>query len=383
MKKFLCLFLALTLCFALVACGEDQPATDPAPSSGSDGTVTASQTETTDPALPSDTDTDPGEDTDTEPQVTSSEEEKPLLPEGHLVALTDQKNNIVVVVNLDADDPTADSSIVWKWHPFGKNDVDYDIRCNYRMDDAKIRVCDAWGGAVVGVTSSSGLIALMEYPSGKCLFNADASGYGPHSIEILPNGLIAVACSGNGTESKSEIRLYSALNKLDGFYIEDPINSAHGVSWDPKNNVLWALGGNEIRAYEIGGTREKPTLTVKADMGMALPGGGHDLSPVYGDTDRLWITYSGGVAQFVKSEKRLDTEYPGAALLNVKNSKSLNSFADGTVVGTVADANNKTANHDTDVLRVWKPGDEAVTELKFAKPVRDFYKARVFCVEYQ
>ena len=299
---------------------------------------------------------------------------------GNLAALTDQRNDEIVVLDLDAKDLNDPSAAVWSWNAFRAGDVDYPNRSNHRPDDAKLRRCEAWGGDVVGITSSSGLIALVSYPSGVCLFNDDAAGFGPHSIEILPNGLIAAACSGNGNAEKSQLRLYPALSKRDSAFVFDPFPGAHGVLWDPEKEVLWALGDRELRAYAVAGTREAPRLIRRPDLGTAIPGGGHDLSPVIGDCDRLWITYGQGVGQYVKSENAVLHAYAGSDVIDVRGCKSINSFPDGTVVWTVEDPKNKTAGHDTNVLNLLSPAQEVrQTEI----PSRDFYKARAFVPDYQ
>ena len=324
-------------------------------------------------------------------RTTSSEQntEERVMQQHKLVALTDQKNDEIVVIDMDAEDITSDSAVVWSWRADKLGDVDYANRSRSRLDDVKLRYCEAWGGFVVGVTSSGGLIALVSYPSGRCLFNADAAGYGPHSIEILPDGSVVVACSGNANAENGQIRIYPALSKTGAAYVADSLESAHGVCWDPENEVLWALGASEIRAYDVGGTREKPTLTVLQGMGMQLgASGGHDLSPVYGNTDRLWITYSKGVVQYSKEENKLYSGYAGYDTISTGSVKSVNSFLDGTVVWTVADKNNGTATHDTNVLNVFtyekgSSGKWLVRKNNFTFPSRDFYKARAFVSDYQ
>lgn len=305
-----------------------------------------------------------------------------------LMAITDQKNDEIIVVDLNKADITASSAIVWQWSPKQKGDVDYANRSGSRLDDAKLRNCDVWGGAVVGVTSSSGLVALISYPSGDCLFNADASGYGPHSIEILPNGLIAVACSGNSNSDRGEIRIYRASSKTDPHYVSIPLKSAHGVVWDPQNECLWGLGQSELNAYEVGGVRADPSITQLSGIGVGVPPGGHDLSAVYGNPDRLWITTATTVLQYSKADNKLYYDYEFRAKIDKGSVKSINSFSDGTVVFAIADPNNKTANHNTNVVRrIDRAIDVDGSEILYYNEVvfenRDFYKVRIFDVAYQ
>lgn len=305
-----------------------------------------------------------------------------------LMAITDQKNDEIIVVNLDADDITSSSAVVWRWSIRTKGDVTHADLCRSRLDDVRLRDSEAWGGPVVGLTSSSGMVALVKYPSGECLFSADMAGYGPHSIEILPNGVIAVAGSGNGNEKKAVVRLYSATHKNDTNYVELPLVSAHGILWDPEEEVLWALGNTVLNAYDVGGSRQKPTLTLLKKAQVTFSGG-HDLSPVYGNSDLLWITYGNGVGQYSKSQDRFLSSYEGKAAISLKAVKSINTYADGVTVMSIADPNNATANHDTDKVRIFRYVRNAsgVWQYRFNdvsfNGKRDFYKVRAFVADYQ
>lgn len=443
MKRIFSLTLSVVLLFSLGACAVKNPSagTDPSKtdaassvSSGSqsgNGSFSGSGVQTTDhtdgtassgqslsgsvsdlssedvPFGPSDSgdggdapeDTPPAEDVPETPSTPSTPsspsqtpESTPFVPptpiSGKLMAITDQKNDQIIVVNLDASDITAKSAIVWTWSTKTKGDVPHANLCNSRLDDVKLRNCSAWGGMVVGLTSSSGMVALVAYPSGTCLFSANMKGYGPHSIEILPNGLIAVAGSGNGNNDKAVIRIYRASSKTDTHYVELPLESAHGVCYDPQTDLLWGLGGSALIAYKVGGTRNNPTLSVAKDTGIRFSGG-HDLSPVYGNPDRFWVTYSGKVAQYVKSQNTFVFDYPGAAAINQKSVKSVNTYADGVTVMTIADPNNATASHNTDKVRMFRyvQNNTGAWLYKYVdisfEGARDFYKVRAFVPDYQ
>ncbi|CAG7617169.1 DUF6528 family protein [Paenibacillus allorhizosphaerae] len=84
--------------------------------------------------------------------------------------------------------------------------------------------------------------------------------------------------------------------------------SAHGVQWDPKNQLLWAPGYEYLVSLEVGGTDDNPTLCEKVKV--ALPtAGGRDLQPVYGDTDRLWVTTNKTVYQYIKFTNTFDIHF--------------------------------------------------------------------------
>ena len=393
MKRIVSVLCVLMLLFSFAACsdGDSSVGTDTASFasvgnstevSSSGGSVLSSDRSDAATDVPS-----------TDKPSTEPSNEPPAPIAGKLMAITDQKNNEVIVVNLDAEDLTADSAVVWKWSVNTVGDVPSANLCNNRLDDVKLRDCAAWGGTVVGMTSSSGMVAVVKYPSGECLFSADMRGYGPHSIEILPNGLIAVAGSGNGKDEKAVIRIYRATSKTDGRYVELPLESAHGVVYDPTLDVLWGLGGKTLNAYKVGGSREEPTLTLFQETGLSFSGG-HDLSPVYEDPDLLWISVSNKVYQYSKSKNKLSEKYQGSNAISQKGVKSINSYSDRVVVMTVADAKNGTAAHNTDKVRIFRYTQTA-TGISLYKYVdiafdgsngtvaRDFYKVRAFVANYQ
>jgi len=398
-KRILAFLFAAVLSFSLAACAAE-PAGNPSDEVSGSEAFTGSAVTDSD-AVTDSTNTDT---TDPESSETSSESEKLPLPEpstppaeeertfvneiSGLVAITDQKNGKIVVLDLSKENPAAASSVVWQWKA-SKSDMNF--TGGSHLDDVKLREVygGLFNGTVVGVTTSGGLVAVVEYPSGKCLFNANASGWGPHDIEILPNGLVAVALSGNGNASKSSIRIYRASSKYDTEYVELSINSGHGILWDPQWNVLWGLGGTELNAYEVGGSPStKPTLTKKSGMGASKFSGGHCLAPVYGNTDRLWISTGTSVLQFSKSENKIYYDYPEKLAVSVASVKGVGSFANGCVVSCVADKNNATASHNSNVLRlayyrVWSDGTRELKTKKITFPDRDFYKVRVFDANYQ
>ena len=353
MKRFFLMFLVLFLCIGCCACDKHTQ-----PLEGSDGTDSFSDAE---------------------------ESGRPVVEEKY-VALVDQLNNSIAVLDLNAADPTSDDAVIWEWTPtaeLGFTKIKY---VKNRLDEAKLRYSEAWGSYVVATCSSSGFLALVEYPSGRCLWNQEAPGYGPHSMEVLPDGNVAVACSGNGKSVNSVVRVYAARQgKESNVYAEVPLVSAHGVLWDPEYEVLWALGNAKIIALTVTGTLSSPQLTEVSNLSRPLPSnGGHDLSPVYGNPDRLWIS-SNKVWQFSKSEGKFYSDYEGASAISVGAVKSIGSFADGTVVQAIA--TNVYAAHDTDTLIVFGYTDTTVNA-KFRRysyrfPERAFYKARIFCADYQ
>ncbi len=300
-----------------------------------------------------------------------------------LVALCDQKNASLVMVDLGAADPTSKDAIVWTWQPTAA--LGYTVSKAYgnRIDEAILRYSELYGTYVVCITSSSGYMCVAEYPSGKCLWEATASGYGPHSIDYLPNGNVAVVCSGNTDYKKGCVRLYTAsLGKNSIRNASKTVYGAHGVLWDDDYQVLWVLGDNTLCAFRIGGTAKDPTLTEVTSLcthsGIS---GGHSLSVMASDPDTLWITGS-GVWTFKKSSGTLTTSVPGESVITASAVKSHDSYEDGTIIQAVA--TNVYAAHDTDTLRVYRTSDGGKTYVRtdYVFSDRAFYKARRVTAPY-
>lgn len=307
-----------------------------------------------------------------------------------LMAITDQRNGQIAVVDLSDPDITSISALKWFWSPTMYGDVTVNSTGKH-LDDVVVREVHAglFNGTVVGITNSGGFVAVVEYPSGKCLFNVSIPGYGPHDIEILPNGLVVVACSGNGNEANACLRVYRARSKTDTTCATVSLSSAHGVLWDPERQWVWALGNASLNAYTVSGSPSS-TPKISAVNGVGATGftGGHCLSPVYGNPDRLWISVGSKVYQVDKNTGKLYTDYVGAERINTSAVKSINSFANGTTVWTRADSKNATATHNTDVVNIlyyniYASGKRARVYLDVKFPDRDFYKVRIFTTAYQ
>ena len=298
--------------------------------------------------------------------------------EGKLpVALCDQQNAQAVIIDLAAADPASSSAILWTWAPTSANGF---TAKNYkqRIDECKLRYSEVLEKYVVCVTSSSGFMGLAEYPSGKKIWEDDAPGYGPHSIDYLPNGTIAVVLSGNGRDGNQEIRIYACDEggKPTQNYVREELLSAHGVAWDNEWGVLWALGDTELIAYEIGGTAQEPTLTRIAGMGSVVKSCGHDLSVSPVDPGKLLLS-SNTVYVFDKFKNSLTSTFDGSNLICSGAVKCIAQHTDGSILRTVAA--NVYASHDTDTINVFRlndSGEWVKTDYKFTN--RAFYKARPF-----
>lgn len=301
----------------------------------------------------------------------------PLLEGKRAVALTDQKNAEVAVIDLDATDPKAKEAVLWQWSPTASLGFNTD-GFGTSVDEAKLRYDEASGRFLLCVTSSAGFMGVASFPDGECVWNATEK-IGPHSIELLPGGNVAVASSGNGNDDVAGIRVYAASQgKNNRTYAEALLPGAHGVLWDDTLGVLWGLGHNEVCAYRIGGTAAYPTITEVESLRIGLPcKSGHDLQADPTQPAVMWVA----AAKLLRVDKTTGQCTEMKAPLYVSGTKSIGNFPDGTVVRSAATKVYK--DHDTDTLVIFTPKESGGWETKkIAFPSRAFYKARIISPAY-
>ncbi|MBE6778869.1 MAG: hypothetical protein E7541_05730 [Ruminococcaceae bacterium] len=190
------------------------------------------------------------------------------------IALCDQLGRRVTV-----HDTRDWSTPVWEWScedPLFRN-----------VAGVKLRRHPVYGPVML-TCASDGYVAMVSYPEGKLLWETHAKG-NLHSVELLPDGRIALAAS-----TGSYLRLYSPNDTTADIDFPD----AHGALYDPQRNTLWVLGSTFLREYD------PDTLQVAGNQldFSSIDAAGHDLAPYYGDTNRLWITTQQGIQVYDKEQ---------------------------------------------------------------------------------
>lgn len=290
------------------------------------------------------------------------------------IALADQMNASLAVYDLSSGEA------VLKYEFIPQTSKGFSLKgYAHRIDEARLRYSEKWGTYLMLFTSSSGYCGVASYPAEECLFEAELGGTSPHSIEYLPNGMVAIASSGGSDSTKGFIRVYSAENKKDTKYAQKLLDGAHAVLWDETREILWAMGYSDIVAYEIGNDPAAPTMTKIAFYGCNDMKGGHDFSAICGDDDRVWV---GGsfVGIFDKTTGKIDKNYAGSAQISTSSVKCICSFPDGTAALTVA--TKVYADHDTDRFKLFSFEGSKATAKTYTFDGRAFYKARAFLAEY-
>ncbi|MCX2185142.1 DNRLRE domain-containing protein [Streptomyces sp. SKN60] len=182
----------------------------------------------------------------------------------------------------------------------------------------KLRPGGVYGGNVlVTGDGASGFIGVIPYPSlagYHWAINVGDPG-DLHGVEMLPDGTVVAAFASRvfgqdttGKDINGGLLVFSKAQGTPGSWNATPVQDtslagAHEVLYDPATNVLWAVGDELLVRYKYANGR------LSWDKGFPLPkqagdnkAYGHELAPVYGNPDRLWIGSNGGITQFSKSE---------------------------------------------------------------------------------
>jgi len=170
---------------------------------------------------------------------------------GEIVICGDNK---LVVLQNNTSNLDSIAQIIWQWQPSQSSELPKQFQEKYlqTLDECK-PIND---GADFLVTSSKSAVALINRATKKASFYAHAPN--AHSAELLPFNKIVVALS--TAENGNAIRIYD-LKQSDVILSSDYLYSAHGVVWDNKDSVLYALGYSELRAYKINNLQtNKPKL---------------------------------------------------------------------------------------------------------------------------
>lgn len=183
-----------------------------------------------------------------------------------------------------ADDSPSAPAKTWTWKAKECNTLPETHRALFGSTDD----CKPINGARQILVSSSGSgVALVERKTKQTLFYANVKN--AHSVEMLPGNRIVVAASTNA-EGNSVV-LFD-VSHSDKPIWRDELYSAHGVVWDAKRHILWALGYDQLRAYHLAAWESTTPELVRIATYVLPDKGGHDLQAVPKDNNLLITTHS-------------------------------------------------------------------------------------------
>ena len=249
----------------------------------------------------------------------------------NLIAVTDQKSRHLYVLDLDDPDWSDEGSVLWDWTPTAELGFGGLILNYWLPSEVKLRYSEQYKSYVVLTTSSGGVCAMIEYPSGKMLWGVANGGNNPHSIELLPDGNIVVASSGDN------LRLYTASVKgAETQYTEVKLEAAHAAQWNPENQRLYSVGYHYVAAYAIDKSGAKPKLVLdEANTAYQEWICGHDFTPVAGNHDLYWLAGS-ELWQYSVSQNKIVEAYTGRDEL-VGNLKCISETYDNRIIRAMPD----------------------------------------------
>lgn len=189
----------------------------------------------------------------------------------------------VLVINVTKAEQ-GDITKLWSWRAKDRPELPVTLSNAFRTtDDCK----PVFAGKKILISSSSGGCALVEYPAGRVVWYAAVPN--AHSVELLPGDRIIAAAS---VSPKGNRLMLFDIARSDQVIWEAPLHSAHGVVWDERRHVVWALGFDELRCYELQDwATATPALKLRASH--KLPDdGGHDLQAVPGGNDLVVTTHN-------------------------------------------------------------------------------------------
>ena len=218
---------------------------------------------------------------------------------------------------------------------------------------------------------------IMSYETGEKIWSTDNAADNAHGIELLPNDVVAVASS-----SGNEVRFFDIFAS-SSTYKSMKLEDAHGVLWDPENEVVWALGLSKLTAYKVERTGSGITVTEDTSKSVKLISDyGHDIAPVYGDTDKMWITTSGGLYIYSKSDKTFTTHINGDNnVIKRSNIKGIGNFDDGSILSLYPDG--ALYEWTTQTINLYFKYGDKLYHTTYMTLGTHYYKCRVLRTDYQ
>lgn len=390
LRKITALTAALVLSLAMAVAGCAKLPEEPA---SSDPTLAVSDTAAEESSTPSSGQDEPpaGEsEPASEPAEVIPEISLPLYDEtmDHQILVADIGKQTLLQIDMDLcggdfKNLTSDDCIVWEWN--ANEDPNCHHILDWGLDDAKYRYSDYWERDVIIACSSNGWAGVIDYEAKTILWESTFDNC-PHSVEMLPGGDLLVAGSGgDGWETEGELVLIPLSQGVTTETSALHVPSCHGVQWDPERELSWVLGYYGVigvRVAEDGSLQRVDG--VGAEFG-SMDGGGHDLSPVYGEPDKYWVTAHHRVWQFDAADSSLTYTYDRFASYSKKDVKGIAYFPDGTMVSCVGGLGfNLHASWSTKALSVTyfpEPDGKAVSTAALFDD-REFYKVRTFTGNY-
>ena len=284
-----------------------------------------------------------------------------------LVGMANQTTKCVEVYDISVGRMDA-TSLVWS------------SKATPGISGFKLRNHPTYGDVVLITVGTH--VEMVSFETKETLWQVNDAPENSHSVELMPNGVIAV-----GGTVGHDIHFYN-LNSDDPTKIrlEIPYKDAHGVLWDPKNEVLWAAGMNMLYAYKVTANDDGSVTVIKdEEMSFTTPEGGlHDLQPYFGNDDWLIISTASHVYIYDKVNKTVKDAYEGVVGATTDHVKGVGRFLNGDQIYMFYDGGNDNGQGggwNTTYLTYIPNGSNIVSTIP--STMGRFYKCRVWYSNYQ
>ena len=252
--------------------------------------------------------------------------------------------------------------------------------CN-TISGFKVRNIAPYGDVVLMVGGPRA--EMVSYDTKEVIWRTENAPSNAHSIELLQNGIVAVAGSSGNAVAFFDIN----SDNPDEPKLTIEYADAHGVLWDPKNDVLWCAGGNMLYAYEVTLNADGTVTLVKnEELSVTTPDGGlHDLQPCTGNDDILLITTASHVYCFDKVKKTFTEAYADVEGAKAKWIRSVGYFENGDFFYTEHDGlpDNWNGTGGWNTTLVYYIDGKTRTLKTVSTTGGRFYKARIWSTAYQ
>ncbi len=280
-----------------------------------------------------------------------------------LVGMANQTSKCVEVYDISGGRMDA-TSLVWTSNP------------TPGISGFKFRSHPTYGEVVLVTVGTHA--RMVSYETKEVLWSTNNTPDNSHSAELLPNGVMAV-----GGTVGHDIHFYN-LNSDDPTKIrfEMPHHDAHGLLWDPKNEILWGVGSNLLAAYRVTLNDDGSIDVIKdEELSITSPEGGlHDLQPYFGNDDWLLVTTSKNVYIYDKVNKTFTEALDGVANATKTSVKGVGRFLNGDMIYIYPDGLHELWNS---TILNYVQADENRFSVQINSNMGRFYKCRVWYSNYQ
>jgi hypothetical protein len=161
-----------------------------------------------------------------------------------------------------------------------------------------------------------------------------------------------------------------------------PHHDAHGLLWDPKNEVLWGAGSNMLFAYRVTLNEDGSVNVIKdEELSVIAPDGNlHDLQPYFGNKDWLLVSTGNMVLVYDKVNKTFSDAFSGVSKAVRKDVKGVGRFLNGDMIYIYPDGLLEKWN--STILNYVQAGEKRIS-VQINSNMGRFYKCRVWYSDYQ